>query len=152
MLAYQWKSGARYRASAQEAGEMCKRLADEGRLTAETLVEENRPENAPLHNEFVWDDAVAGVLYRNHQARNMINSLVIVSEKVEPVRGFFKVEQTERNYESVTTILSNKDSTQRLFDTALRELSAIQRKYSALQEFSKVWAAIAEIEATQRKE
>lgn len=148
-MVYQWKSGARIRADAQLAGEMCMKLADEGRLTAKDLLDESRPVDAPLHDEFEWDDSLAAESWREHQARNIINSLLIVPEKSEPVRGFFKIEQAERNYHSVTAILSRKDTAQRLFDSAMRELMAFQRKYQALEQFNEVWQAIANIQAAQ---
>lgn len=148
-MVYQWKSGARIRADAQLAGEMCMKLADEGRLTAKDLLDESRPVDAPLHDEFEWDDSLAAESWREHQARNIINSLLIVPEKSEPVRGFFKIEQAERNYHSVTAILSRKDTAQRLFDNAMRELVAFQRKYQALEQFNEVWQAIANIQAAQ---
>lgn len=148
-MVYQWKSGARIRADAQLAGEMCMKLADEGRLTAKDLLDESRPVDAPLHDEFEWDDGLAAESWREHQARNIINSLLIVPEKSEPVRGFFKIEQAERNYHSVTAILSRKDTAQRLFDNAMRELVAFQRKYHALEQFNEVWQAIANIQAAQ---
>lgn len=148
-MVYQWKTGARIRTDAQTAGEMCMKLADEGRLTARELLDVNRPEDAPLHGEFEWDDGIAAESWRVHQARNIINSLLVVPEKSEPVRGFFKIEQGERNYHSVTAILSRKDMAQRLFDNALRELMAFQRKYQSLEQFNEVWQAIANIQATQ---
>ena len=148
-MVYQWKTGARIQADAQKAGEMCMNLADEGRLTAKDLLNENRPADALLHNEFEWDDSLAAESWREQQARNIINSLLIVPEQSEPVRGFFKIQQTERNYHPVTTILSRQDTTQRLFENAMRELMALQRKYQALEQFHKVWQAIAEVKAAQ---
>lgn len=148
-MVYQWKSGLRIRADAQIAGEVCMALSEEGRLTAKDLLDESRPVDAPLHDEFEWDDSVAAESWREHQARNIINSLLIVPEKSVPVRGFFKIEQAERNYHSVTAILSRKDTAQQLFDNAMRELQAFQRKYQALEQFNEVWQAIANIQAAQ---
>lgn len=148
-MVYQWKSGAMVRSDAQTAGEMCQSLADEGRLTAQVLLDANRPEEAPLHQAFDWDDSLAAESWRLHQARNIINSLLIVHEKTEPVRGFFKIERTEPNYHSVTAILSSKDSRQKLFDNALREILAFQRRYHSLVEFNDVWQAIANLQATK---
>lgn len=149
MLVYQWKSGARIRADAQLAGEMCMKMAEEGRLSARDLLDESRPVDAPLHDEFEWDDSLAAESWREHQARHIISSLLIVPEKSEPVRGFFKIEQAERNYHSVTAILSQKDTAQRLFDNAMRELMAFQRKYHVLEQFNEVWQAISNIQAAQ---
>ena len=147
-MVYQWKSGARIAADPQVAGNMCKRLEREGRLTAKDLLDENRPEDAPLHNEFEWNDGIAAENWREQQARNIINSLIICPEKSEPVRGFFKVSKAERNYQAVETILQCKDSTQKLLDIACGELLAIRKKYSAIVALSEVWESIDTITRT----
>lgn len=141
-MVYQWKSGARIAADPQVAGNMCKRLELEGRLTAKDLLDENRPEDAPLHNEFEWNDGIAAENWREQQARNIINSLIICPEKSEPVRGFFKIERADNKYQSVEAILQNEDSTQKLFDTACAELNAIKKKYASIQSLVTVWKAI----------
>lgn len=145
-MVYQWKSGARIAANPQVAGDMCKRLEREGRLTAKDLLDENRPEDAPLHNEFEWNDGVAAENWREQQARHIINSLVICPEKSEPVRGFFKIERAESKYQSVEAILQSEDSTQKLLSTACAELFAIKKKYATIQALSAVWAAIDSIQ------
>lgn len=141
-MVYQWKSGARVSADPQIAGDICKRLESEGRLTAKELLEESRPESAPLHNEFEWNDGVAAENWREHQARHIINSLIVCPEKSEPVRGFFKISNAEKNYRAVETILQSSDSTEKLLDIAKGELWAIRKKYGTLQSLSEVWAAI----------
>ena len=141
-MVYQWKSGARVSADPQIAGDICKRLEAEGRLTAKELLEESRPENAPLHNAFEWNDGVAAENWREYQARHIINSLIVCPEKSEPVRGFFKISNAEKNYRAVETILQSSDSTQKLLDIAKAELWAIRKKYGTLQALSEVWAAI----------
>lgn len=146
-MTYQWKTGTRAKADAQVAGEMCERLAEEGRLTAEDLLDENRPEDAPLHGEFEWNDGIAAEEWRKQQARNIINHLVVVRENVEPVRGFFQIERKTSAYQPIGTILRHADQTNQLLDTALRELTAFQRKYNALCQLSKVFDAISEAKA-----
>lgn len=141
-MVYQWKAGARAKADAQAAGEMCERLEAEGRLSAKALLEENRPEEAPLHDCFEWQDSEAAEQWRLHQARNIINSLIVVPERSEPVRGFFRVETGSSRYTSIQTIVRDLDSYEALMETALRELSAIQKKYRSIEQLSGVWDAI----------
>lgn len=144
-MVYQWKYGSRISADPQVAGEMCKRLETEGRLTAKNLLDENRPEDAPLHKAFEWNDGVAAEKWREQQARHIISSIVVCKEKAEPVRGFFNIERAENNYHSIETILRTQNATNKLFETAMRELTAIQKKYSAIQNLHKVWEAIDEV-------
>lgn len=143
-MVYQWKDGARIRAQAQVAGEMCMRLADQGRLTAKNLLEENRPVGAPLHDEFEWNDAVAAESWREQQARRIINCLMITPERSEPVRCFFHIERKENTYQSIIAILGSSTDTEKLLAMALRELEVFERKYRSLMQLSKVFQAIDE--------
>lgn len=77
-MVYEWKDLASVRnikADAQVAGEVCEELEREGRLTPENLVEVSKDENAPLHNEFEWNDATAAKKYRRSQAQFIIKCL-----------------------------------------------------------------------------
>ena len=148
-MTFKWKDGARISADAQVAGVMCSEMEKAGTLTAQNLVDANRPETAPLHNEFEWNDTEAAEKWRVHQARHIINSIVVVTEEAKKdsvVRCFFKVAQQTANYESITTIVKNEDKYMALLETAVRELRAFERKYSTLQELSDVFKAIHELE------
>lgn len=142
-MVFKWKSGSYHKVSAQTAGEVCKALEEEGRLTAGDLVEESRPEDAPLHEEFEWDDTVAAEEYRKSQARHIINHIVeVVSPEVVPTRAFFNIVQKEANYESVRTIIADEDKRKALLNKALAELHAFEMKYSSLVELTEVFDAI----------
>ena len=147
-MVYKFKEGSYIKASAQVAGEMCEKLAEEGRLTASELVEENRPEDAPLHNAFEWDDTAAAENWREHQARHIIASIVVVEEKREPVRAFFNIQRADPQYRHIDTIMKSADDTEMLLKKALAELMAFQRKYAALEELAKVFLAIEEVQKT----
>ena len=66
-MVYQWKSGSRIKGNAQESGELFEQLSktEEG-LTARTLLEANRPESAPLHNDYEWNNDIAAEEWRLH--------------------------------------------------------------------------------------
>lgn len=145
--AYRFKDGSRIKADANVAGAMCEALEKDGRLTAKALLDANRPEDAPLHNEFEWDDQIAAEAFREGQARHIINSLVIVKEDKPPVRAFFNITQTTSHYMDVETILRDRTSTEALLETAKKELTVFQRKYSTLTELTGVFNAIEEFRA-----
>lgn len=142
-MVYQWKINGLHKTAAQTAGEVCERLNAEGRLTPTDLVEDSRPEDAPLHSEFEWDDDVAAEHWRMHQARNIINAIVVVNEAPEPtqVRAFFQVTSPSR-YESVQTIIRRPDMYDTLLHRALSELSAFKDKYKQIKELNAVFAEI----------
>lgn len=141
-MEYTWKSGSHIRVPAQIAGEMCEGLAAKGCLTAETLVDLNRPEGAPLHGAFEWRDDVAAEEYRKQQARHIISCICIKREEAEPVKVFYNIERRSPVYKSIESILQSPDDTDALLTTALGELTALQKKYAAIKRLAPVWDAV----------
>lgn len=141
-MVYQWKAGAQIKADAQTAGAMCMELASEGRLTAKNLLDANRPEDAPLHDAFEWNDGIAAEAWREQQARHIINCLTVNHEATEPTRAFFKIERAENTYQHIDTILESKSDTARLLDMALRELDVFRKKYRSLKQLSELISTI----------
>lgn len=146
-MIYKWKNFS-YKTSAEVAGEVCEELDRTVGLTPENLVEASRPEDAPLHNEFEWDDRIAAEEYRRTQARLMICNLSIVLEeqKQEPIRAFFSLQngfrKNEGTYESTITIMGDSDKRKRLFDNAKRDLEAFKKKYEILSELAELFSVI----------
>ena len=144
-MVYKWKTGSYHKVSALVAGaEMC-RLAEEGRLTPSDLVEDSRPEDAPLHAEFEWDDSIAAEKYREDQARAIIRHLTVQIEannEQYQVRQYFIVQKESNEYEPIQIILKDEDKTAMLLDQAKRELQAFKAKYACLKELAAVISAI----------
>ena len=148
-MVYSWKEGTRYKTDANIAGAVCAEMEAAGTLTAGNLVEASRPKDAPLHKEFEWNNTKAAEEWRKHQARNIIHSLVLVTEPgtdSESVRAFFKIETRSNNYESTVAIVRDENKYESLKAAALRELKVFQRKYHTISELGKVFAAIDELE------
>lgn len=153
-MVYQWKSGSCIKANPQAAGEQMELLAaSESGLTAETLLEESKPEDAPLHNDYEWNDTKAAVNWRIHQSRHFMNSLVTVhvddsstDEQAEPliVRAVFPTGQSR--YEPLSAIVKEQSKYDKLLETAFRELKSFKNKYETLKELQPVFDAIAAIE------
>ena len=141
---YQYRHGAHVSGvDAQTVGEVCAELEAQHRLTAKDLVEESRPEDAPLHKCFDWNDTTAAEKYREQQARCIIGSVeVVVLPAPEPVRAFLNVERESPKYRSIQAILSDPDDTERMYRTALRELQAFRRKYSNLSQLTPLFEQI----------
>ena len=132
MSAYKWKIGTRHKTDAEVAARVMNRLASEQRLNAETLVNVSRPEDAPLHDEFEWRDGVAAENWRMHQARNLINAIVVIDEDTLPQeqpRAFYTVSVTTPNYEPISEIKASIEKSGALQTKALRELKAYRDKY-----------------------
>lgn len=144
-MVYQWKTGSRHKVSAAVAAEVMDRLAEEERLNPAELVEESRPEDAPLHSEFEWDDSVAAEKYRETQAGELIRHLVVrieANDQEYPTRQYFMVQPEAKIYEPIQVILKDEDKTAMLLDQAKRELQAFKAKYAGLKELAEVIRAI----------
>ena len=154
-MVYQWKNGSHIKSDAEKAGKMCEELEKTVGLTAETLLEANKDENAPLHNEFEWDDTKAAHQYRLTQSRHIINCLCYKAdgkETKEPVRAFFNVVAKTSNYESTTKIISSKDKYQMLLEQAYKELQAFTSKYQSLKELNGVFKEIKKLKSVTTSE
>ena len=149
-MIYEWKQGFRANVPAEVAGRECERLAKEHRLTGRDLVEESRPEDAPLHRYFEWNDTKAAELYRERQGRDLIAHIVLVQEEKEEeskepvlvhVRAFHNVDETAE-YHPIQRVLTNEDLHQKLLETARKDMIIFREKYKTLVELESVISAI----------
>lgn len=144
-MVYEWKKASYIKTNANVAGQMCEQLENTVGLSAQTLLDANRDADAPMHNEFEWDDEKAAEGYRLSQARHIINCLCIKAEASptkEPLRAFFKIERKDSEYESLGVILQSEDKYNNLLRAALTELKAFEKKYRQLSELAAVFAEI----------
>jgi hypothetical protein len=70
------------------------RIHNKGDLTAKSVVSASRPDEAPLHPVFEWDDTVAGERFREHQATNLIRCVRIERPVVDENSTTTEVEIT----------------------------------------------------------
>jgi len=129
-----------YQANPNKAYEEISRLKE---ITPQNVVDLARNENSVIHNDFEWNDTVAGEKYRNIQAREMIRNFVIVKEEkeAEPVRAL-QISTTVNEYKPVEIILRNEDEYQSLLRRALGELEAFKRRYQTLTELEPIFEAM----------
>ena len=146
-MKYKFADGAVVKVNAQIAAEQCEVLASQGMLTAKNLVDISRPEDAPLHNAFEWNNTIAAEQYREEQARKIIRSLVIVKEDREPVRMFFNLVRKDPEYKHIDVIMRDADDREKLLQLALRELETFKKKYETLTELASVFEAIDQVKS-----
>lgn len=145
-MIYEWK--VKLKTDAEVAGKVFEELEQGQGLTAENLVDVSRPEDAPLHNEFEWDDSIAAEKYRRNQATYLIRNLTIRTEetKEEPIRAYFTTEKGfaagPRGFESTLKIMAEPVKRSSLLDIAIKELQSFQNKYRMLSELAEVFEAI----------
>lgn len=143
-MVYEWKMPGLYSIPAQEAGEELDRIyQDRGKLDAADVVDESRPVEAVLHPCFEWDDPKAAELYRQQQARNIINCVVTVKE----TKGGGEVttrayEHVQGAYHPINVIFQCMDKSEELLQTAFRELQAFRKRFQTISELAPVFDAI----------
>lgn len=115
-------------------------------ITPQNVLNLARNENSVIHNDFEWNDTVAGERYRLIQARKMIQNFVIVQQdsEAEPVRAL-QISTTVNEYKPVEIILRNEDEYQSLLKRALAELEAFERRYKTLTELEPIFEAMKEL-------
>lgn len=147
-MAVSWAKGSVFKADPNIAKDVMDQLSAEGRLSPLDLVEASRPENAPLHGEFEWNDTIAAQKWRERTGRIMIASIVVTQEAEEekkPVRAFFNIERGTHEYIPTEVIFSDEAKRERLLDIAKRELVSFKSKYQSLTELAGVMNAIDEV-------
>ena len=101
-------------------------------LTAENVLEEARNKKNPLHDYFEWDNSEAGEKWRLHQARLLIN--VVMIESANPDEGkLFAYEiikdMDSKEYKNINEILSNNEWRVQVMNQAIHFLKYWKVKY-----------------------
>lgn len=146
-MVYQYKTGCRHVVPVEVAVAELEKLPE---VTAHNVVEAARAEDAPLHREFEWDDSIAGEHWREKQARDLIQHIVVVHEDtptLEPVRAYHHLTIESPAYTPIQVIMKSHDMTEQLLACAKKELTAFKRKYAGLEALTKVFVAIDELTA-----
>lgn len=132
---YTWKSGAIGKireVSAVKAGKIIDRLGKTGNATPKAIVDEARPVNSDIHNWFEWNDSDAAEKYREDQARDMVQQIVIITEiNDNPVecRAFVTVIENEtRQYSPIVQALSQPELRDQVIDAVATEISRLKNK------------------------
>lgn len=152
---YLWRNGSRVpKEWAPVFGERVDWLQERlGRSPkAAEVLEDAKDENSPIHEMFKWDDKEAAEKFRVLQASQLLSSLVI---KVEIIRGN-KTEEIEMpvrvvlkhgyksggQHEHIKDILNDRERRGMMIEMAADELINIQRRFSYLKEFTRVFQEV----------
>jgi hypothetical protein len=121
------------------------------RVPPEAIVEAASDPATALHHAFPWDDKQAAVDRRLDIARHLSRSVTVViitPEKKEVTMRAFQSIRTKgkspakHTYTSTEYAMNDEELRGEVLRQALRELAAVRRKYSELNELAVVFAAI----------
>ncbi len=154
------KPGARFsRNKVQAYGEEIERIkAKHGikMLKSQTIVDEARDENSPIHEYFEWDDSKASELYRRQQAVNLINRIVVVEikdgeEKEVPFLVNVKIvdaDEEDRGYISFDELIEDELLYDQYLNGLIQELITLKAK---IKNFEELMGIYREIDKVQKK-
>lgn len=130
----------KYKVSAEDCYTELQTLSE---ITPQNVVNLARNENSKLHNDFEWDNEIAGEKYRLSQAREMIQLLAFKpKEEIHEPTRVYQISTEKTVYKPVEVILQNNDEYQNLLKRALLELESFKKRYSNLVELEEVFLAI----------
>lgn len=130
----------KYKVSAEDCYTELQTLSE---ITPQNVVNLARNENSKLHNDFEWDNEIAGEKYRLSQAREMIQLLAFKpKEEINEPTRVYQISTEKTVYKPVEVILQNNDEYQNLLKRALLELESFKKRYSNLVELEEVFLAI----------
>lgn len=130
----------KYKVSAEDCYTEFQTLSE---ITPQNVVNLARNENSKLHNDFEWDNEIAGEKYRLSQAREMIQLLAFKpKEEIHEPTRVYQISTEKTVYKPVEVILQNNDEYQNLLKRALLELESFKKRYSNLVELEEVFLAI----------
>jgi hypothetical protein len=147
-MVYSFRAGFRCKVDAQVVGEELERIRErDGGLKTETVVDEARPEIAPLHPAFEWDDFAAAEHYRKIQARTMIRKVRVSqpdyaesdSKDTRDAPAFVHVRLAREQagyYQKPDIVVNNVDEFEAAMSEALGKLGAAQRAVSELEQIA----------------
>lgn len=97
--------------TAQVVGETLADIEDRhGVIDPHTVVDESRPDDAPLHPVFEWRDEIAAERWRVEQARRVVRSVEIVAEdRNHPTQIAYVNIQSQGGYVSAAAVRSQPD-------------------------------------------
>lgn len=150
-----WRTGSRHKVDPKVAHDELERVRRDagGDLTPEAIVLASKRKRAVLHDEFQWDDTIAGHNYRCIQARKIIQNIkVVYAEAPEVQTRAYEVttrpastEEKERKvFRSVDEILSDPEARVELLGQAIKDAISFRHRYRGLQELAQVFDSMDE--------
>ncbi len=139
-----------------------KSKSQDGLIKPDAVLEEASDESHPLHQEFEWDDSLAGHHYRLQQARQIIREFTVeIVEDNKPsrkMRGYVsllrdRVKGGGGGYRETKDVMKEENLMQELESTFKAELDALLNRYEVLKSLCAEVRKAAKIEARrgQRK-
>lgn len=142
----------------QKVGEEMLRLgAAERPVDKKELLDASRSKDAPLHDQFEWDDSIAGENYRLEQARWLIQSVKIIplvdGEDASPVRALTSIvveresedDPIERGFMFMPSAMAKQNTADQVVNNALNSLETWVRIYGNYERLKSAASVVAKL-------
>ena len=108
-------------------------------LRAADVVEAARPEDAPLHPAFTWDDSAAAEKWRRMEARQLIRAIVVKVDAEQPRPVYEHVPTVvggPGHYERGEVLVAHPDMYALALGEALNALTIAQERVAVLRRYA----------------
>lgn len=131
---------------AEITGSELTRIAQrDGGISPLAVLDESRPDFAPLHSAFEWDDGVAAEEFRQQQARQLIRAVVLVpqperNETAPVVRAFVSLHNPAgdtpqaRHYKPTLEVMANPVEAEEVKRRLRNEVIKLRARYLSILE------------------
>ena len=135
MSKFEFKEGSRVKGvSADVAGnELARIYQQEQQLKPAKVVDESRPEAAPLHPVFEWDDKVAAEMHREDQARHLIRSVRVINPYDEKQERTYVHVRSLQSYQPVEKVAKDISLYQEAWRDAVKRVEQAQAALEHLE-------------------
>jgi hypothetical protein len=163
MMKIKWKDGTRFKTKVEDAHQEIDRvraLSGSGDLNLQDLVDESKPKDSVLHDDFEWSNPKAANFWRLSEARKMQRCLIVEEDKAtgKPEHRYMesvRVVETPKKegdkpkvsyvFRRTEDILADPDARDELLGQAIKEALAFKKRFNSLQELAKIFAALDEV-------
>ena len=128
---YEWGANARFKVDPQIVGEELERIRErDGGVSVDAMLEEARPDKAPLHPLCTWDDSVAGEKWRKHELRQVPRSLKVIVKERESRPAYVHIQPVTSSrsgyYQDTQIAVANIDEYALAFKAAYQRIEQAQ--------------------------
>ena len=137
-MVYQWKESFCHKMADVE--KVKEELDSIDVITPENIVKSAEDNSLEIHKCFTWDNETAGEKWRMQEARQLISSIVIITEKEDEeikYRAFESVViDDQKQYKQIEKVLSDEELYSQIMADITHSINELRKKVSAYKYLS----------------
>jgi hypothetical protein len=158
-ISYAWRSGFPHKSvNPNIVGKEFERIEQQhGKVTPQIVVDASRDSSSPLHPLIEWDNTVAGALWREDQAGQLISAIYVINvrndteEELPPIRAFVRIteapagneELTEpKHFTSIAKVMSDQDLRDAYERQAFKAFVSLRERYQDIERLVNIFNEI----------